>query len=183
MDDHGKSHYAMGWAADTFAGVPVVYHSGDTGVFSSELTLEPRGRYGVIVLANGSGWLSSNYLQEISSGAVNILNHRTPRDDGVFHGIVLAIYLAVLALPLGQALALWLMRNRRPGVVGRAWPVVLHLAVAMGLLFALPRGLFGIPFAELWTSFPDMAMAAILSGLLALAALLQAAWLQRRAAV
>ena len=174
IDPEGKSHYAMGWVTDTFNGVPVIWHSGDTGVFSSEFTLEPRGRWGVVVLANGSGWLPQDYLQEISSGIVNMEAGRTPRDDTRIHRIVLTIYCVVLAVPLVQLLALWLTRKRKAGWFGRSWPVALHALVAGVLLLALPRMLFGIPFTELLTSFPDMAGAAILSGVAAIAVVVQA---------
>jgi CubicO group peptidase (beta-lactamase class C family) len=180
IDAGGKSHYAMGWATDTFNGVPVIWHSADTGVFSSEFTLEPKGRWGVVVLANGSGWLAQDYLQELSSGIVNMEVGRTPRDDTAIHRVVLAIYFAVLAMPLLQLLALWLMRKRKAGWFGRTWPVILHAIVAAGLLVALPRMVFGIPCAELLTSFSDMGLAAILSGVLAVVALAKA--LRRNAA-
>jgi CubicO group peptidase (beta-lactamase class C family) len=170
MDPAGKGHYAMGWATDTFNGVPVIWHSGDTGVFSSEFTLEPKGRWGVVVLSDGSGWLSSDYLQEISSGTVNKLDGRTPRDDTAIHRIILAVYVAVIAIPLLQLLALWAMRNRKRGWFRQTWPVLLHGIVAALMLTALPRMLFGIPLSELVTSFPDMGAAAIASGVLALTA-------------
>jgi CubicO group peptidase (beta-lactamase class C family) len=175
-----RSRYAMGWVEGTFNGLPVVWHNGDTGVFSSEFTLDPRARNGVVVLSNGSGWLASDYLQEISSGIINILAGRTPRDDTGIHRLVLAIYLAILAVPAAQILALWLMRRRRhAGLFGRIWPVALHVLAATGLLFALPRGLFGIPFTELLTSFPDLAGAAILSGIAALIAIVEAVFQPR----
>ena len=174
MDSEGKSHYAMGWVTDTFNGVPVVWHNGDTGVFRSQFTLEPKGRWGVVLLANGSGWLPQQYQQEISSGIVNMQVGRTPRDDTSIHRLVLGIYCAVLAVPLLQLLALWLMRKRKPGWFGRLWPLALHGLAAAGMLLELPRMLFGIPLTELLTSFPDMATAAILSGVLAVVAVAQA---------
>lgn len=182
MDSENKAHYAMGWVTDTFNGVPVVWHNGDTGVFSSEFTLEPKGRWGVVVLSNGSGWLPQEYLQEISSGIVNIESGRAPRDDTRIHRLVLALWCAVLGVPLLQLLALWLMRRRKTGWLGRLWPVVLHTLAAAGMLIALPRLLLGIPFMEMLTSFPDMAGAAILSGVFAAASLVQAMRARARAA-
>jgi hypothetical protein len=66
------------------------------------------------------------------------------------------------------------MRNRKTGWVGRAWPVTLHLIVAVVMIVALPRMLFGIPFTELLTSFPDMAAASLLSAVAALVSVVQA---------
>ena len=174
MDPDNKAHYAMGWVTDTFNGLPVVWHNGDTGVFSSEFAMDMNHRRAVIVLADGSGWLASEYLHEITSGILNRAAGHAPRDDSGIHRLILAIYLAVMAVPLIQLALLWLMRKRRPGLFGRIWPVTLHLAFAAGLIVALPRLIFGIPFAELFTSFPDMAAAAILSGVLAVVALVHA---------
>ena len=173
-DPDGKGHYAMGWATDTFNGVPVIWHSGDTGVFSSEFVLEPHGDWGVVVLADGSGWLPQDYLQEISSGIVNLEVGRTPRDDTRIHSIVLAVYAAVLAIPLFQLLAVWRTWRRNAGWFGRIWPVALHLLASAALILALPGMLLGIPFTEMLTSFPDMAAAAIMSGLLTLIAVVRA---------
>ena len=174
MDPDGKAHYAMGWVTDTFNGLPVVFHNGDTGVFSSEFAMDMNNRRAVIVLADGSGWLSGEYLHELTSGILNQAAGHAPRDDSGIHRLILGIYLAVLAVPLIQFALLWLMRRRRPSLFGRIWPVTLHAAFSAGLIVALPRLVFGIPFAELFTSFPDMAAAAILSGVCAVIALVQA---------
>lgn len=174
MDPDGKAHYAMGWVTDTFNTLPVVFHNGDTGVFSSEFALDLNHRRAVVVLANGSGWLCGEYLHEIASGILNQRAGHAPRDDAGIHRLILGIYLAVMLLPLVQIFLLWLKRKRDGSLVRRLWPLPIHALAAFGLLYALPREVFGIPFAELWTSFPDMAGAAILSGVLAVAASVQA---------
>lgn len=171
MGRGSTKYYAMGWITATFNGVPVVAHPGDTDVSSSEFVLVPRENWGVIVLADGSGWLSSDYLHEIASGIVSKLVGREPRDDTRVHRIVLTIYLAVMAVPFIQLLALWKWRNRGATLFGRLWPVGLHVGAALGLIVWLPRLLFGIPFTELLVSFPDMGYAAVGSGVVALAAL------------
>jgi len=171
MDRGSTKRYAMGWITATFNGVPVVAHPGDTGVFSSEFVLVPSENWGVFVLANGSGWLSSGYLHEMASGLVSILVGRQPRDDAAVHHIVFTIYSAVMVIPLLQLLALWRWRNRTGSLVRRLWPVALHLAAAIALIAVFPRLLFGIPFSELVATFPDMGCAALASGVLAVAAL------------
>lgn len=181
MDPDGKAHYAMGWVTDNFNGLPVVFHNGDTGVFSSEFVLDIRNRRAVVALSDGSGWLSGEYLHEIASGIVNQLVGKAPRNDAGIHRLILAIYLAVLAAPLLQFAVLWLMRGRKVGWFGRLWPLALNGVFATALIFFLPRGIFGIPFTELFTSFPDMAWAAILSGAAAVLAVLQAFRAQRKA--
>lgn len=180
IDLLGKAHYAMGWATDTFNGLPVVFHNGDTGVFSSEFAFDPARRNAVAVLSNGSGWLAGDYLHEIASGVLNQMAGRAPRDDTFIHRMIFGIYFAVMAVPVLQVLALWLARRRKAGIFGRIWPAALHVLAAAGLLYAFPRDLIGIPFAELLTSFPDMAAAALVSGACAVAALVQAIWFQAR---
>jgi len=171
MDRSGTRRYAMGWMTATFNGVPVVAHPGGTGVFSSEFILVPSKNWGVIMLANGGGWLPSPYLHEIASGIVSQLVGREPRDDTGIHRVVLVLYLAVMAIPLVQLLALWKWGRRRASLPGRLWPVALHMAAAIALIAIFPRALFGDPFIELLISFPDMGCAAVASGILALAAL------------
>jgi hypothetical protein len=176
MDPDGKCRYAMGWAADTFNGLPVVYHSGDTGVFASEFTLDLVHRRGVVLLANGSHWLTSPYVHEISSGIVNTLAGAAPRDDTFIHNMAFAILAIVLAIPLVQVFTLVLgyLWRRPRSVAGRAAMIVLHGAAALGLLYFLPRGLYGIPLTELVISVPDMGLAARVSGAAALFAVLAA---------
>ena len=173
MDSENKAHYAMGWVTDTFNGVPVVWHNGDTGVFSSEFTLEPKGQWAVVALANGSGWLPQEYLQEISSGIVNL--QRAARRATIPASISSCSSSIAPCWPCRccSSWRLWLMRTRKAGWFGRIWPVGLHALAAGGMLVELPRMVFGIPFTEMLTSFPDMAAAAILSGMLAIVALVQ----------
>jgi hypothetical protein len=171
MDPSSNKRYAMGWITARFNGVSVVAHPGDTDVFSSEFVLAPAENWGVFVLANGSAWLSSQYVHEIASGMLSKLVGRTPRDDAVAHRVVLAIYLAVMATPLIQLFALWKSRNRAGSWLRRCWPAALHVGAAAVLIAIFPRLLFGMPFVELLWAFPDMGSAAIFSGLLAMAAL------------
>ena len=174
MDSSGARRYAMGWMTTTFNGVPVVAHPGGTGVFSTEFVLVPSKNWGVIVLADGGGWLPSPYVHEIASGIVSRLVGREPRDGTGLHRVVLALLLAVMAVPLIQLLALWKWGNRRASVPGRLWPVGLHVAAAIVLIGILPRVLFGSPFTELLITFPDLGWAAFASGVLALIALVLA---------
>lgn len=176
MDPAGKGRYAMGWAVDTFNGLPVVYHTGDTGVFASEFTLDLKNRRAVVLLTNGSNWLTSPYLQEISSGVVNILAGRAPRDDTRIHTITWVILGIVLAVPVLLFFILMLLwRSARPrSIVGRAVLVLTYGTIAAALLYVLPREFIGIPLTELVVSLPDMGLAALASGAAAVGALLLA---------
>ena len=173
MDPAGKGHYAMGWAVDTFNGLPVVYHTGDTGVFASEFTLDLVNRRAVVLLTNGSNWLTSPYVQEISSGIVNMLAGRAPRNDAGIHSLtwtILAVVLAVPVLMLVVLVMLW--RAGRPrSVAGRVIIVLIYASAATALLYVLPREIMGIPLTELVVSLPDMGIAALASGVAALGAL------------
>jgi len=171
MDQSGTRRYAMGWMTATFNGVPVLAHPGGTGVFSTEFVLVPEKNWGVIVLANGGGWLPSPYVHEIASGIVSQLVGREPRDNTGLHRTLLALLLAVMAAPLIQLLALWKWGNRKASLPGRLWPVGLHAAAAIVLIAILPRVLFGSPFTELLVTFPDLGWSGFASGVLALIAL------------
>lgn len=173
MDPAGKGHYAMGWAVDTFNGLPVVYHTGDTGVFSSEFTLDLQNRRAVVLLTNGSNWLTSPYTQEISSGVINMLAGRAPRNDATIHTMAWLILAAVFAVPVLLLLVLVLLwRTGRPrSITGRVITVLIYGAAAVGLMYVLPREVIGVPLTELVVSLPDMGVAALLTGVVALAAL------------
>jgi CubicO group peptidase (beta-lactamase class C family) len=176
MDDEGKARYAMGWVSDTFNGVPAVYHDGDTGRFISELGLTRDG-YGILIMANASGWLSGPHSTDALSGAINILAGKTPRS----YATPYLIGKIVLAVPLGVALLqlLFLVRalanRRKPGksAWGLGAPIVVSAALATFLAWAVPRLLFGIPLTEMIMSVPPFGAAALVS--LAVAA----AWLSR----
>jgi CubicO group peptidase (beta-lactamase class C family) len=171
MDPGGTHRYAMGWMTAVFNGVPVIAHPGDMGVFSSEFVLMPGQNWGVVVLADGSGWLSSQYLHEMASGIVSQLVGRQPRDDTGIHRIVLAMLLAITAIPCIQLFALWKWGRRKASLPSRLWPVGLHMAAAIVLIAIFPRVWFPLPFSELLISFPDLGCAAFASGVFALIAL------------
>jgi len=176
MDPAGKGRYAMGWAVDTFNGLPVVYHSGDTGVFASEFTLDLANRRAVVLLTNGSNWLTSPYVQEISSGVVNMLAGRAPRNDANIHTMAFTILAVVVATPVLLLIVLiMLWRAGRPrSIAGRTILIVSYAAAAVALMYFLPREVMGIPLSELVVSLPDMGLAALATGTVALAALILA---------
>jgi CubicO group peptidase (beta-lactamase class C family) len=173
MDPAGKGRYAMGWAVDTFNGLPVVYHTGDTGVFASEFTLDLTNGRAVVLLTNGSNWLTSPYVQEISSGVINMLAGRAPRNDATIHTMAFTILAIVVATPVLLLLVLiMLWRAGRPRtVIARVALVVIYASAAVALLYVLPREVMGIPITELVVSLPDMGLAALATGAAALAAL------------
>jgi CubicO group peptidase (beta-lactamase class C family) len=169
MDPHGKSRYAMGWVADTFNGVPVVYHDGDTGRFSAIMAIARESGWGVVVLANGSGWLHSPHMIEAASGAINLLSGRTPKDYGDVRGLSLGVYLALVLTPLLQGLFfLWSFAHReRSLLLGTLLPFALNAGLAAGFVYVVPRGLFGIPPIEALISLPDIGAASLVSALIA----------------
>ena len=134
----------------------------------------------IVLLTNGSNWLTAPYTQEISSGIVNMLAGRAPRDDTKIHTVAFVILAAVLAIPVVQLIILALAfawRRPRSGV-GAVVLVLFNAGLAAALLYALPRLVFGIPLTELVISEPDMGAAALLSA--AAAALSLFAAMRRR---
>lgn len=175
MDQVGKSHYAMGWVSDTFNGVPVAYHDGDTGRFSSIIAISREDRYGVVVMANASGWLYGPHLTDAASGAINTLVGNTPRNYASPYAItkvILALFVLVALLQLVFAVRAFVSRRRRPLMWGRVAPTVLNLGLAAVFAYAVPRMLFGIPLTELLSSLPVMGVVAVASVACALAWLL-----------
>jgi hypothetical protein len=115
-------------------------------------------------------------VQEISSGVINMLAGRAPRDDAGIHTMTSVILAVVLALPVLMLLVLvMLWRAHRPrSIAGRVVTVVVYAGAAAALLYFLPREFMGIPLTELVVSLPDMGVAALTSGVAALGALILA---------
>jgi CubicO group peptidase (beta-lactamase class C family) len=59
----GNAYYGMGWIADKYNGLDLVWHNGGTSGFSSDLAFLPDADLGVVVLSNASG--ASNFVNSI----------------------------------------------------------------------------------------------------------------------
>ncbi|MEQ1756601.1 MAG: serine hydrolase domain-containing protein [Micropepsaceae bacterium] len=168
FDDSGKTSYAMGWVADTFNGIPVVYHDGDTGRFSSVMAMSRQDRFGVVVLSNGSGWLHGTHMIDAANGAINLLESRTPKSYATPYLMTRVMLVVIAGIPLLQLIfLLWSLvsfKAAKPRLVRRTMvPALLNVGLAIVFAYAVPQYFVGIPLIEFVLSIPDMGVAALLS--------------------
>ena len=164
MDPEGKSHYAMGWVADTFNGVPVVYHDGDTGRFTSVLAISRAEHFGVVILANASGWLYGVHQTDAANGATNILVGRVPKSYAgpfLITKIGLGAVMVIALLQFFFFFRAFMNGAKRSLIRGYLVPTVLNAGCAFALAYVVPRVFFGIPLSELVSSVPDIGIASL----------------------
>ena len=63
-------HYAMGWSTGPIDGESVLMHNGDTGYFHSTIILLPEQHWGVVLLANASGFAQLHQVDGICRNLV-----------------------------------------------------------------------------------------------------------------
>lgn len=173
FDETGKTAYAMGWVADTFNGVPVVYHDGDTGRFTSVMAISRGNRYGVAVLANGSGWLHGTHMIDAANGAINLLEGKTPKSYAMPYMLTTTMLAVLTGVPMLQfAFLIWSFfagsgAEHRSLGLGLLLPAVFNIALAGVFVIGIPQFFLGIPLVEHVYSVPDMGSAALLSAAVA----------------
>ena len=166
MDPEGKSSYAMGWVADTFNGVPVFYHDGDTGRFTSIIAISRTERFGVVILANASGWLYGPHQTDAANGAINILVGGTTKSYATPYLITKVALGVIIVIALLQLLSVIRAMTGKPGrsvLLEFIIPTTINVACAVVFAYALPRIFFGIPLTEMVSSIPEIGVAALAS--------------------
>jgi len=110
----GDYQYAMGWAVGTADGIPVLRHDGDSGRFHAIVFLQPDKKFGIVLLANASGFEQLMQVNEVAKGVLDILNDKQPTSASVpflfrflYWSILLTPLTATLYQPRSIALAQW----------------------------------------------------------------------------
>jgi CubicO group peptidase (beta-lactamase class C family) len=183
-DMGGGLKYAMGWVDRKIAGVPVVWHNGDTGDSHATMILVPKGGWGVVLLMNGSSNLHLTRMDAIADGVVaRLVGVEPPPPPGLLQEPFLVILLVMVAVGVLQVVGIVrsvvLVRRwrrhpaQRPSgaIVGVGLrvvvPFVLNALWALVCLVVLPR-VVGVP---LWAvAYPptDVGLLVVLSGAVAL---------------
>ncbi|MFN8597904.1 MAG: serine hydrolase domain-containing protein [Anaerolineae bacterium] len=160
-----QNSYAMGWAIGPLDGVTTIRHSGDIGVSHGEIMFQPASGWGVILLANVSGFEQLMQISDMAKGVLSLLNGHSPPGPvslpvafrGLYWGIPLTLVLQIFGIVAG--LISW-----QSGFVSPPWQVVativLNLAIALLCLFKLP-GLIPFPLASLRAFYPEVGYALI----------------------
>jgi hypothetical protein len=173
----------MGWVESEIGGVPVVWHNGDTADFHATMFLVPEGRWGVVLLMNGSNDLRVGSMDTTANGVVaRLVGVEPPPPPGLSQELYLIIFLVFVAAgglqSLGIARSVVLLRRwrahpevRPSGAVGVGLrvvvPLVFNLLWALVALVVVPR----LVESPLWTLVyqpSDVGLVVVLGGGVAL---------------
>jgi len=165
----GDYRYAMGWAVGTSNGISIIKHNGDIISFHSIMMLEPESKWGIVLLANASGFEQIAQVDDIAEGVMELLNNKQPTRVSLPF-MFRFLYWGVLLTPLVQIIGVFRgLFNYQNGAVIQPWQVIvtviLNLAVGMIYLFKIP-GLVPFPLSSLQVFYPELAYGLISSAIL-----------------
>jgi len=163
-------HYAMGWAVVPIDGRLTIRHSGDTGYFHSAMMLQPDTGWGLVLLANASGFVQIRQLDEITRNVIRMLNGVQSPAPVSQPTMMRTLYWTMLLMPLlliagiGFGLQQWLHGGGAP-----LWQVIMtvmiYSSIASFFLFRLP-GLIPFSLTSMRVFYPEVAYALLASGAL-----------------
>jgi len=163
-------HYAMGWAVGPIDRQLTVRHNGDTSHFHSSMMLQLEKGWGIVLLANASGFEQIRQVDEIARNVVRMLNGVSSPAPVSSPFMMRALYWTVLLMPLlliagiGYGLQHWLR-----GAAVPPWQViatvVAYVGIASFFLFRLP-GLIPFSLTSMRVFYPELAYAVLASGVL-----------------
>jgi len=134
--------YAMGWGYEEGSGV--LRHGGDMPDFHGDLLMDPRSGWGVALLINVNSNFLGAHVTQLSRNLIAMLNGETlPEDDSTYREIILYTNLLVVAVLLGAAGLLLLLRRLRRGLRPTASGIALRLALPSLLLLLIGALLWG----------------------------------------
>lgn len=155
----GDYRFGVGWAVGTVDGIPVLRHDGDTGYFHGIIFLQPDKKWGVILLANASGFMEVSLTDDIAKNVVGMLNGRNPSFVSVPFGMSF-LYWSILLFPFVQIFGIvrsW--RNRGHAKGWRVWATVLLNFV---MAFAFLRVPIPFPMPSMLVFYPEVAYGLII---------------------
>jgi len=166
-------HYAMGWAVGSIEDQLTFRHSGDTSHFHSAMMLQPDKGWGVVLLANASGFVQIRQVDEIILNIVRMLNGKSSPAPISPPFRMRALYWSVLLMPLimigaiGYELTQWLHSGNVP-----LWQmiatVLVFVTIASFFLFRVP-GIVPFSLTSMRAFYPELAYALLVSGTLGFA--------------
>ena len=180
----GDMFYGMGWyVGPPLNGVPVIWHGGDGTNFHSNMMLVPEDQWGVVLLENAQHNMDTgDRMHRTAYDVISLLMGSQPlaAESDNFLQLNLMVVLGITALiAIGMIRSIVVLRRwrtqpeRRPqdrrGIVWHVvLPLVLHLALALLLLFGLPQLLFHFPLSLVLLFVPDFGYTLLVSGVVAL---------------
>lgn len=158
-------HYAMGWAVGSSDGISFVRHSGDAATFHSMVILLPENGWGVVILANASGFEQLMQVDEITKNVANLLYDRQAAPVSLPF-MLRFLYWGILLTPILQILGIaYALSNGQLEGWQAIVTVVLNLAIGFAFLFKIP-GLIPFTLSSMRAFYPELGYALISGGIL-----------------
>jgi CubicO group peptidase (beta-lactamase class C family) len=170
----GSGYYAMGWVKDRVADLDIEYHGGELVNFSSNMTIVPERKWGIVILANITPGVFGDPIRKLYVGLIHILNNREPpvlvNDLGaqlLVFGLptilVIQIVEFILSLQRWRTGKLEKISPRWRTIRHIIYPLIFDTIVAVGFLFYLPKA-SKVSFHLMLFAQPDLAGVALFSG-------------------
>ena len=162
-------HYAMGWLVDHADGITTIWHNGDVGIFHSAIILQPEGEWGVVLLANASGFQELLQVDQVARGVQELLNDRHPKRATLpvpFRLRYWATVLTPVALLTGIIITLlhWLNGNANDAQ-RMILPALGSGAVGLFFLLGLSK-ILPFPLSSMRRFYPELGYSAFACGVL-----------------
>jgi CubicO group peptidase (beta-lactamase class C family) len=150
----GSGSYGMGWLNGSLAGVPALWHGGNTFHFHTLLLIEPQIHWGAILLVNANSFIPPG-LESLDAGVTRLLAGQTPQaspSQTTVYLILDGVLVVLSALAIFPLLRLrrWARKfeqrqQRRPQFIRLGlrltWDIALPVALLLGAsLFASVLG-------------------------------------------
>ena len=151
----GDHFYAMGWFVGTKDGVTLMNHNGDAGRNHAIVTLVEERGFGVVLLANATGFVQQQQVDELSYMIVSNMVFGTSLEPiGLPIGLRLQ-YWGVLLTPFLQILGMVFVWRKRYGM--QAWGAVLAVVLNLAVVFVLYKvSLRIITLPSMMKFYPDL---------------------------
>ena len=151
----GEHFYAMGWFVGTKDGVKLMNHNGDAGRNHAIVTLVKERGLGVVLLANATGFVQQQQVDELSLMIVNNMIFDTSLKPIALPLGLRFQYWGVLLTPLLQILGMVFVWRKRQGM--KAWGVVLSVVLNLAVVFVLYKvTLIIITLPSMIEFYPDL---------------------------
>ena len=164
--NEGSNHYAMGWGVSTVDGMPIVFHSGDTGHFRSMILLMPERDSGFVLLVDASGYEQMSQIEAVAVGLFSMLNGKPAAPVSSLPFGPRFFYWAIPLTPLLQIFGIVLVWRKRQSMNG--WGVLLIVIlnlVVVFLMYGLSQ-LVPFPLTSMLVYFPEVGYGLITIGVL-----------------
>lgn len=160
ISEGGEQYYAMGWHVGKVDGISYLIHAGDAGRNHTTVILMPDRNSGLILLANASGFVQSEQVNDMGRELFYMLTGKPTVAVTLPLSLQLQ-YWGLLLTPLLQILGIAFVWRKRQHInaLGFLLTIIMNLAVVFSLFeFSLSR----MPLPSMLVFDPDVGYALVI---------------------